>query len=228
MTADGAVDILTRSVEDYLKAVYRLSSEQRAASTTEIAQRLALSPASVSAMIKRLSEQGLVEHVPYRGVRLTDDGRRAALRIVRRHRLVETYLVEFLGYDWDKVHAEAEHLEHAMSDELVERMAAALGHPACDPHGDPIPAADGSIASLEGTPLTALAAGDRCTLSRVSEADPERLRYLGSLGIRPGLGFSVVEVAPFDGPVTIETSFGQRVIGHALATGLLCTRKTAP
>jgi DtxR family Mn-dependent transcriptional regulator len=228
VTADGAVDVFTRSVEDYLKAVYRLSSDERAASTTEIAQRLALSPASVSAMIKRLSEQGLVDHERYRGVRLTEDGRRAALRIVRRHRLVETYLVEFLGYDWDNVHAEAEQLEHAMSDELVERMAAALGHPSCDPHGDPIPAADGSISDLEGIPLPAMTAGDECVLSRVSEADPARLRYLGSLGIRPGLRFTVVECAPFDGPVTIQTSFGTRVIGHALATGLLCTRESVP
>jgi DtxR family Mn-dependent transcriptional regulator len=219
------VEALTRSVEDYLKAVYRLSSDQRAASTTEIAQRLALSPASVSAMVKRLSEQGLVDHERYRGVRLTDEGRRAALRIIRRHRLVETYLVEFLGYDWDNVHAEAEQLEHAMSDQLVERMAAALGHPSCDPHGDPIPAADGSISDLEGIPLTAMTAGDRCVLSRVSESDPERLRYLGSLGLRPGLKFDVVDVAPFDGPVTIETTFGRRVIGHALASGLLCTRE---
>jgi DtxR family Mn-dependent transcriptional regulator len=228
VNADGAVEVLTRSVEDYLKAVYRLSSDQRAASTTEIAQRLALSPASVSAMIKRLSEQGLVDHERYRGVRLTEEGRLAALRIIRRHRLVETYLVEFLGYDWDNVHAEAEQLEHAMSDDLVERMAAALGHPSCDPHGDPIPAADGSISDLEGIPLTAMSAGDNCTLSRVSEADPERLRYLGSLGLRPGLRFAVVDVAPFDGPVTIETALGQRVIGHALATGLLCTREEVP
>jgi DtxR family Mn-dependent transcriptional regulator len=228
VNADGAVEVLTRSVEDYLKAVYRLSSDQRAASTTEIAQRLALSPASVSAMIKRLSEQGLVDHERYRGVRLTEEGRRAALRIIRRHRLVETYMVEFLGYDWDNLHAEAEHLEHPQSHYLVERKAAALGHPSCDPHGDPIPAADGSISDLEGIPLTAMSAGDNCTLSRVSEADPERLRYLGSLGLRPGLRFAVVDVAPFDGPVTIETAFGQRVIGHALATGLLCTREEVP
>jgi DtxR family Mn-dependent transcriptional regulator len=221
-----AADALTRSVEDYLKAVYRLSSEERAASTTEIAQRLALSPASVSAMVKRLADQGLLEHERYRGVRLTDDGRRAALRIVRRHRLVETYLVEFLGYDWDNVHAEAELLEHAMSDELVERMAAALGHPAFDPHGDPIPAADGSISPLEGVPLTTLVPGDQCILVRVSEADSERLRYLASLGIRPGLRFTVVDRAPFDGPVTLQTSVGTRVIGHALAGGLLCVRES--
>ena len=223
----GPVDVFTRSVEDYLKAIYRLSSEERPASTTEIAQRLEVSPASVSAMIKRLSEQGLVEHERYRGVRLTADGLRAALRIVRRHRLVETYLVEFLGYDWDTVHAEAEQLEHAMSDDLVERMAAALGHPASDPHGDPIPSADGSVSDVKGTPLTRMSQGDSCVLARVSVADADRLRYLGSLGIRPGLRFTVVEQAPFDGPVTIETPFGTRVLGHALATGLLCVREDA-
>jgi DtxR family Mn-dependent transcriptional regulator len=227
MTAMGPVDVYTRSVEDYLKAVYRLSSEERPASTTEIAQRLELSPASVSAMVKRLSEQGLVEHERYRGVRLTGEGRRAALRIVRRHRLVETYLVEFLGYDWDTVHAEAEKLEHAMSDELVERMAAALGHPLSDPHGDPIPAADGSVSDVQGTPLTRVAEGDRCVLTRVSVGDADRLRYLGSLGIRPGLHFTVVEQAPFDGPVTIDTPMGTRVLGHALATGLLCVAEDA-
>ncbi len=222
MTASGPADAYTRSVEDYLKAVYRLSSDERAASTTEIAQRLALSPASVSAMIKRLAEQGLVEHERYRGVRLTSEGRRAALRIVRRHRLVETYLVEFLGYDWDNVHAEAEKLEHAMSDALVERMAAALGHPSFDPHGDPIPAADGSVSDVKATPLTGMAPGACGVLARVELGDSERLRYLGSLGIRPGLRFTVLDRAPFDGPVTIETSSGAKVLGYAIATGLLC------
>lgn len=216
------LDAYTRSVEDYLKAIYRLSSEDRPASTTEIAQRLELSPASVSAMIKRLAEQGLVEHERYRGVRLTESGLRAALRIVRRHRLVETYLVEFLGYDWDAVHAEAERLEHAMSDELVERLATALGHPASDPHGDPIPSADGQVSDVKGVPLTRMAEGAACVLARVSVSDAERLRYLGSLGLRPGLRLTVVEQQPFDGPVTIATPFGTRVLGFALAAGLLC------
>ena len=145
MNATADRDSLTRSVEDYLKAIYRLSPEGRPASTSEIAHLLELSAPSVSGMVKRLSELGLLEHMPYKGVQLTDAGRRAALRMVRRHRLIEAYLVEFLGYSWDTVHQEAERLEHAVSDTLVERMAAALGHPAVDPHGDPIPAADGSI-----------------------------------------------------------------------------------
>lgn len=227
MTATEIVDVYTRSVEDYLKAVYGLSTDERPASTTDIAQRLQLSAPSVSAMIKRLSEQGLLQHEPYRGVRLTSDGRRAALRIVRRHRLIETYLVQFLGYDWDTVHGEAERLEHAVSDELVERMAAALDHPAHDPHGDPIPAADGTISDVEATPLTAVPTGEPWILARVAESDAERLRYLGALGIRPGLRFTVTESAPFDGPVTIETAVGTRVLGNALAVGLLCVRADA-
>src|SRR3954453_4719203 len=153
-------DSLTRSVEDYLKAIYQLSPEGRPAATSEIAHLLALSPPSVTGMVKRLSEHGLLEHVPYRGVQLTDEGRRAALRMVRRHRLIEAYLVEFLGYSWDAVHAEAERLEHAVSDTLVERMAAALGHPAVDPHGDPIPAADGSIHELACTALAEIPIGE--------------------------------------------------------------------
>src|SRR5918993_593194 len=145
MSAAVGSEPLTRSVEDYLKAIYQLSPEGRPASTSEIANLLALSAPSVTGMVKRLSEHGLLEHIPYRGVQLTEEGRRAALRMVRRHRLIEAYLVEFLGYSWDTVHDEAERLEHAVSDTLVERMATALGHPTVDPHGDPIPTEDGSI-----------------------------------------------------------------------------------
>src|SRR3954451_23721260 len=135
MNASTGQDTLTRSVEDYLKAIYRLSPEGRPASTSDIAHLLALSAPSVSGMVKRLSELGLLEHAPYKGVQLTDTGRRAALRMVRRHRLIEAYLVQFLDYSWDTVHQEAERLEHAVTDQLVERMAGALGHPTTDPHG---------------------------------------------------------------------------------------------
>src|ERR687894_1817281 len=169
---------LTRSVEDYLKAIYRLSPEGRPASTSDIATLLELSPASVSGMVKRLSEQGLLEHLPYKGVQLTAEGRRAALRMVRRHRLIEAYLVEFLGYSWDTVHEEAERLEHAVSDTMVERMATALGNPDVDPHGDPIPSADGSIQELACTPLTNIPVGQSVEIHRVHESQPERLRYI--------------------------------------------------
>ena len=137
---------LTRSVEDYLKTIYRLSLDGQPAATSEIARVLELAPPSVSGMIRRLSEQGLLAHVPYRGVELTAEGRRAALRMVRRHLLIEAYLVARLGYTWDTVHEEAERLEHAVSDALIERMAVALGNPKFDPHGDPIPDDQGHVA----------------------------------------------------------------------------------
>jgi DtxR family Mn-dependent transcriptional regulator len=222
MTATAAVDTLTRSVEDYLKAIYRLSPEGRPASTSEIAHLLELSPPSVSGMVKRLSELGLIEHLPYKGVQLTAEGRRAALRVVRRHRLIEAYLVEFLGYSWDTVHQEAERLEHAVSDTLVERLAVALGHPSVDPHGDPIPTADGAIEELASTPLASLAAGDTAEIVRVSESDSERLRYLATLGLRPGVAVTVLDRQPFGGPVTIETHGEVQVVGQALAQVLLC------
>ncbi len=213
---------LTRSVEDYLKAIYRLSPEGRPASTSEIAHLLELSPASVSGMVKRLSEQGLLEHVPYKGVQLTDDGRRAALRMVRRHRLIEAYLVAFLGYTWDTVHDEAERLEHAVSDALVERMAAVLGNPTADPHGDPIPAADGSIEEPELIALSTVAPGRTIELCRVDEGQADRLRYIASIGLTPGAVVSVIERQPFEGPITIEVDGQTHVIANELGRVLFC------
>lgn len=213
---------LTRSVEDYLKAIYRLSPEGRPASTSEIAHLLELSPASVSGMVKRLSEQGLLEHVPYKGVQLTEEGRRAALRMVRRHRLIEAYLVAFLGFSWDTVHDEAERLEHAVSDTLVERMAAVLGHPTADPHGDPIPAADGSIQEPRLVALAQVEAGETVVLRRVDESQSDRLRYLAGIGLVPGAGVRVAERQPFQGPITVEVDGRTHVIGHDLALLLFC------
>src|SRR6185503_12498027 len=187
MVAALQAEPLTRSVEDYLKAIYRLSSDGQPASTSEIAELLALSAPSVSGMVRRLSEQGLLEHVPYRGVLLTASGRRVALRMIRRHRLIEAYLVAMLGYSWDTVHDEAERLEHAVSDHLVERMAAALGNPHFDPHGDPIPAPDGTIDELVYTPLAELPVGETAEIRRVDTSQPERLRYLEHSGLKPGI-----------------------------------------
>jgi len=213
---------LTRSVEDYLKAIYQLSPEGRAASTSEIAHLLALSPPSVTGMVKRLSEHGLLEHVPYRGVQLTDEGRRAALRMVRRHRLIEAYLVEFLGYSWDTVHDEAERLEHAVSDTLVERMATALGNPDVDPHGDPIPSADGFVHELSCIPLSDVPVGDSVEIHRVHENQPDRLRYIASLGIKPGVRVKVLDRQPFDDLVTIEVAGRKHVVGRELSHVLQC------
>jgi DtxR family transcriptional regulator, Mn-dependent transcriptional regulator len=215
-------ETLARSVEDYLKAIYRLSPQGRPAATNEIAQRLELSPASVSGMVKRLSEQGLLEHVPYKGVQLTPEGRRAALRMLRRHRLIEAYLVAFLGYTWDTVHEEAERLEHAVSDRLVDRMAAVLGHPTVDPHGDPIPTSEGDILELASTPLAEVPAGATVEIRQVEEGQPDRLRYIASIGLRPGVQVTVVDRQPFQGPITILVGGHTHVIGHELARVVRC------
>ncbi len=222
MNAAVQHESLTRSVEDYLKAIYRLTPEGRTAGTSEIANLLELAPASVSGMVKRLREHGLLEHVPYKGVQLTEEGRRAALRTIRRHRLIEAYLVAFLGYTWDTVHDEAERLEHAVSDQLVERMASVLGHPSVDPHGDPIPDVDGAIHEPASTPLSELPEGIPAELRRVDESDPERLRYIASIGLQPGARVLVVDRQPFDGPITIEVEGQSHVIGHELGHVLRC------
>ena len=222
MSAALQHDTLTRSVEDYLKAIYRLSPQGRPAATSEIAHRLELSPASVSGMVKRLSEQGLLEHIPYKGVQLTPDGRRAALRMLRRHRLIEAYLVAFLGYTWDTVHDEAERLEHAVSDTLVERMASVLGHPTVDPHGDPIPTSEGDILELASTPLAEVPAGATVEICQVEEDQPDRLRYIASIGLRPGVQVTVVDRQPFQGPITISVDGQDHVIGYELAQVVRC------
>jgi DtxR family Mn-dependent transcriptional regulator len=218
---------LTRSVEDYLKAIFRLSIGGQPASTSQIAELLDLSAPSVSGMIRRLSEQELLEHVPYRGVLLTAAGRRVALRMIRRHRLIEAYLVGFLGYSWDTVHDEAERLEHAVSDLLVERMALALGNPRFDPHGDPIPDTDGAMDELVYTPLAEVPAGETAEIRRVDTGQAERLRYLEHSGLKPGTRVTVIRHQPFRGPLTITAAGEEQVIGYELALQLLCVRVEA-
>lgn len=222
--AAAAHEPLTRSVEDYLKVIWSLSPEGRPASTNDIAHRLELSAASVSGMIKRLSEQGLLEHAPYKGVQLTDEGRRAALRMVRRHRIIEAYLVGFLGYSWDRVHEEAERLEHAVSEDLVERMSRALGHPAADPHGDPIPTADLAIEEVVLTPLPEVPVGELVELRRVASEEPDRLRYLGAMGLQPGATIMVLARQPFQGPITLDVDGRECLIGHELARSIFVER----
>jgi DtxR family Mn-dependent transcriptional regulator len=220
-------DGVTRSVEDYLKAIYQLAATGGTVGTSGIAQRLELSAPSVSAMVKRLSEQRLVEHVPYRGVVLTEEGRRIALRMLRRHRLIEAYLVARLGYTWDTVHEEAERLEHAVSDTLVERMAAALGNPGFDPHGDPIPTAEGALPEQRCVPLAEVAVGDTVRIARVDEREPERLRYIASFGLQPGAEVTVLDHQPFRGPITVRTHGRRHVIGHDLGQILQCEEPSA-
>ncbi len=213
---------LTRSVEDYLKVIYHLSSQGGFAATSDIAASLDVSPPSVSGMVKRLSETGLIEHVPYRGVQLTNQGRRAALRMIRRHRVLEVYLTQQLGYDWDGVHDEAERLEHAVSDELIERMAGALGDPRYDPHGAPIPTAAGEIEETDLTSLADARVGAVLELRQVGTEDPARLRYLAEQGLVPGTILTVNDRQPFNGPTTVALEAGTRVVGRELAQLLWC------
>jgi DtxR family Mn-dependent transcriptional regulator len=218
---------LSRSVEDYLKVIYHLSSEGGFATTSDIASMLAVAPPSVSGMTKRLSEAGLIEHVPYRGVQLTHQGRRAALRMIRRHRVLEVYLNQKLGYDWDNVHQEAERLEHAVSDELIERMAEALGDPHYDPHGAPIPTVEGDIEETQLISLAEAPVGAALEVRQVDDGDPARLRYLAGLGLTPGTRISVTDRQPFNGPTVVQMGRDTRVVGQDLARSLLCREADA-
>lgn len=206
-------DALTGPVEDYLKTIYEIGRGSVSVATNDIAQRLSIAPASVSGMVRRLADQGLLGYEPYRGVTLTEAGRRAALRTIRRHRIIESYLSEALDYPWDRVHDEAERLEHAASDELVDRMAEAIGEPSVDPHGAPIPSREGLVDETEYLTLDELGAGYGARVVRVSDDDPEMLRYLAELEIIPGAELVVISRAPYQGPISL------RIAGHLLAIG---------
>ena len=216
----AAVD-LTGPVEDYLKAIYELERAGQPAATTELASRLHVAPASVTGMVRRLADAGLLTHERYRGARLTARGRNAALRTLRRHRVIEAYLVRALSYRWDEVDQEAERLEHAATDDLVNRMAAAIGEPTADPHGAPIPGRDGAVDEARYRSLADLAAGASAEVMQVSDDDPSLLRYLADLAITPGSTVTVVEAAPFGGPITLRVGEATRAVGPALAERVL-------
>ena len=218
---------LTASVEDYLKAIYELERAGEPAATSDLASLLGVTPASVTGMVRRLADQGLLTHQRYRGVRLTTKGRHAALRTIRRHRVIESYLVRALGYRWDEVDVEAERLEHAASDEFVDRMAAAIGEPTSDPHGAPIPSREGAIAEARYRTLADLAVGASAEVMQVSDDDPSLLRYLDDLAIRPGCAVRVVDRAPFGGPITLKIGAVTREVGPALAERVLVRPRKA-
>ena len=198
------------AIEDYAKAIYAIAQRDEGPVTTNaLSERLGVTPASASGMVKKLDELGLVTHVPYKGVELTGDGERVALEVIRHHRLLELYLAESLDVPWDRVHAEAEVLEHVLSEELEELIAAKLGNPTVDPHGDPIPSADLVMEEPATEALADLAPGARATFVRISDTDPEMLRYLAERGIAPGDDFEVIEKQPFDGPTFAR--FGDHV-----------------
>ena len=205
----------TQAVEDYCKAIFTLESRrEEPVSTNALAERLEITAGSVSAMLRKLEDLDLIVHAPYRGVTLTAKGRRVALEVIRHHRLLELFLAETLQMPWDRVHAEAEVLEHVISEELEALIAAKLGHPTADPHGDPIPSVELELVQTPTRALDSLAAGARGVFVRVSDADPEMLRYLAELGISPGDPFEVLEHQPFGGPLLV--SFGADRHEHTL------------
>lgn len=210
------------AAEDYLKAIYKLQPPSGGTvSTSALADELGRSAAAVTNMVKSLAEKGHVEHVPYHGVRLTRTGEQAALRIIRRHRVIELYLIEKLGYRWDNVHDEAERMEHAATDELVDRMAAALGDPDFDPHGSPIPTPEGEVEDRAGVALSELESGARVVVREVADDDSERLRYLASMGLFPGTEVTVESEAPLDGPITVRVDGETHVLDQKLARSIV-------
>ena len=213
----AATPDLTVAVQDYLKAIYVLESSGERATTSALARRMGVSAPSATAMTKRLDELGLVERLPYRGVALTDEGRRGALEVVRHHRLLERYLVDRLGLSLDEVHAEAELLEHALSEELEAKIDAELGFPTHDPHGDPIPDSELRLIHGESRSLLDLEPGAHGSIARVPDGDSDLLRYLGELGLVPDASVEMLAHAPFGGPVTVRTASGEHAISRELA-----------
>ncbi|MGZ4202579.1 MAG: metal-dependent transcriptional regulator [Thermoleophilaceae bacterium] len=212
---------VTAAVEDYAKAIYALEHRTRGpVSTNALADRLGVTAASASNMAKKLDQAGLVEHVPYKGVRLTDAGTRVALEVMRHHRLLELYLAETLDVPWDRVHDEAEVLEHVLSEELEELIARKLGNPTRDPHGDPIPTRDLTLDEGQTESMQTLEPGACGRFVRISDSDPEMLRYLHERGIAPGDEFEIVDKQPFGGPVSARFGEQVQVLGGALARAM--------
>jgi DtxR family Mn-dependent transcriptional regulator len=211
-----------QAIEDYLKTIFRLEEEQSPVSTSRIAAARAVKPGSATSMIQRLHKLNLVNYEKHYGVTLTAAGRDIALEVIRHHRLVELYLIEALGFTWDEVHEQADLLEHVISEKLEERIAAALDYPDFDPHGDPIPSKDGKFVAVQTQPLSELEVGVRAIVARVpDDADSELLRYLGELGLMPGKELTVLEVAPFDGPLALEIKGERQIVGYRVACAVL-------
>jgi DtxR family Mn-dependent transcriptional regulator len=212
----------SEAIEDYAKAIYALQrrAHGEGVSTNDLAERLGVTAASVSAMLKKLAERGLAVHEPYRGVQLTGEGERVALEVLRHHRLLELYLTEHLGVPWDRVHEEAEALEHVLSEDLEARIAAKLGNPTHDPHGDPIPDVDLVVDEGQTRSLADLEPGARGRFVRISDSDPAMLRYLDTRGVRLGDRCKVLERQPFGGPLTVRFGAAEHVLGGALAAAM--------
>ena len=224
---DDKDDILhtlrTEAVEDFLKTVYKLQRQHDPVPTSLLAQELGIKPPSVTEMAKKLADHGLLEYERYKGLRLTEPGKRIALEVVRHHRLIEMYLTEALGYSWDEVHEEADRLEHVISEQFEARIAKALGYPNHDPHGDPIPALDGTVPAREMASLAEITLNNRCLVSRITDQSPDVLRYLAGLGLVPGAQVVVTAREPFNGPVHVRVEDSEAVLSYEIASHIFLT-----
>ena len=214
---------LTQSMENYLKAIFEIEERAEWATTSAIAERMSLAAPSVTAMVKRLAELRLVTYEPYQGAKLTRSGEMAAAEIVRHHRLIEKYLAEALGVPWDRVHEEAEKLEHVISEDLEDRIDDALGYPTVDPHGAPIPARDGTVKRATARPLLSVNEGESVVVVEVDDRDPELLRYLGERRLFPGTGFVVIRVEPFGGSLVVRVDTQEFTVGRDAAADVRVT-----
>lgn len=211
-----------QAVEDYLKTIYMLEQEESPVSTSRVASARSVKPGSATSMIQRLSKLNLVNYEKHYGVTLTESGKEIALEVIRHHRLVELYLIEALGFSWDEVHDEADLLEHVISEKLEERMAAALNYPAFDPHGDPIPSKEGRIIDVRNQLLATVPAGETVSVSRILDnTDSDLLRYLAEIGLLPGTQVTVLEIGPFEGPLTLLINGVKQIIGNRIASSIL-------
>lgn len=211
-----------QAIEDYIKTIYMLVQVETPVSTSRIAEARQVKPASATSMIKRLAGLNMVNYEKHYGVTLTPSGEKLALEVIRHHRLIELYLIEALGFSWDEVHEQADILEHVISEKLEERIAAVLNHPEFDPHGDPIPAKDGSMMQVPGKLLSKVAEGQSVWVRRIfDDANSELLRYLAEIGLIPGTAVKVLNIAPFDGPLTLLINDETKIIGHNIAASIL-------
>jgi len=211
---------LSSQIEDYLKTIYLLQQRSGGASTNAIAGALSVKPASVTGMLKKLTEMKLARHAPYQGVTLTKAGEKIALEVIRHHRLIELFLIESLGYSWDEVHVEADRLEHVISEDFEERVAARLGYPDSDPHGDPIPAKDGSLVAIEQRCLRDLEYGESAQIARITDTNPDMLRYAAGLGLRPQARITLIDSEPFGGSLRVRVGKTDHTIGRELAANI--------
>ena len=217
--------MITEATQDYLKTIYKLAEKGKTVTTNAIAERIGVAQSSVTAMIKKLAELKLIHHTPYHGVELTQAGEKIALEVIRHHRLLELYLAEALGFSWDRVHDEAEKLEHVISEDFEDKMADFLGNPSRDPHGASIPTKDGVIEKRALVPLSSAEAGQTVKIEQVSDNNPEMLRYLSDIRIYPEVIIDVIEKAPFAGPLLIKIGNNKHYLGEKLTNNIFVSHK---